>query len=216
MAEKDTQSSVGTIARRVAGSLAASRNDPQHSMSEMIPHVYKDLRRLGQSMMRTENEVTLQATAVVNEAYLRLAEVDLEIHDQKHCFRLIAQTMRRVLIDHGKARCRFKRDVISKDELEVLVGSEHSADLTAEMIDFDIAMEKLMQLDSEAAEIVQLSGYFGMDIVELEQIFGISEATVTRKLRFGKSCLVRFLEEEQHLPKPASVVIDEPGCPGLQ
>jgi len=183
-----------TIAEQVAQTL--SHTAKPVTLTGMLPSVYHELRRLGRTLLRDERGGhTLQPTAVVNEAYLRLAGVDLQIHDRQHCFRLIAQSMRRVLIDHGRAKVRAKRELPSCDELDTLVRDTSNPTKTpVDAIDAVNAINKLAERNEQAAEMVQLRYFFGVEDSELAVLFQISPASVERTMRFAKAWLAKYVK----------------------
>jgi RNA polymerase sigma factor (TIGR02999 family) len=170
----------------------------------MLPLVYHELRRLGRTLLREERSGhTLQPTAVVNEAYLRLAGVDLKIHDRQHCFRLIAQSMRFVLIDHGRAKARAKRELPSPEELDTLVRDSFNPSRTPiDAIDAVNAINKLAEKHEQAAEMVQLRYFFGVEDPELAELFKTSVTSVERTMRFAKAWLANYVKSSSE-PGPA-------------
>jgi len=165
------------------------------SLKSMLPEVYNDLNRLGRSLLKSEtNEVILEPAAVVSEAYIRLADVNVKIQDRKHCFRLLAQTMRRVVIDSARARRAARRELPSPDELETLIGSEYGTDHKSMKIDLARALEQLDQKDPQAAQILQLAAGADVTIPELAAIFGVSEPTIERNIRMGRESVQSYFE----------------------
>lgn len=182
------------IAQQVAPTLCEPKRTPS-TLPNVLPLMYHELRRLGRSLLRQERcGHTLQPTAVVNEAYIRLAGIDLEIHDRAHCLHLVGQTMRRVLIDYGRQKHRLKRELP-----ESVVGdiSSQVNDSPIDMFDIVDAIEKLAACDSEAAEMIQLRYFFGFEDVELAALFQRSTATVERTIRFAKAWLLRQVESDE-------------------
>lgn len=186
-----------SLAERVADTL---RHAPKAAptFSQMVPEVYEELRRIGRAMIRAERPGhTLQPTAVVNEAYLRLAGIDHQIHDRAHCFRLLAQAMRRVLIDHARAKARNKRERPDPEELERLLQMPLIQEQTPiDILDVDRALTALAEQNNDAAEMIQLHWYFGVDAAELGPMFRASEASVTRTLRFARAWLQVFVRKQ--------------------
>mgnify|MGYP000329467780 CR=1 FL=1 len=177
-----------------------------NTLSAMLPAVYCELRRLGRTLLRTERGGhTLQPTAIVNEAYLRLAGVDIEIHDRKHCYLLLAQAMRRVLIDHARGKHREKRERPATGDLENAIASGLMGAHTIDVIDIDAALQALGAHSVEASEMVQLRYFFGVEDPELAALFNISEASVTRTLRFAKAWLNTYLSAHAAPQASASI-----------
>lgn len=160
----------------------------------MLPGVYYELRRLARTLLRTERGGhTLQPTAIVNEAYLRLAGVNVEIHDRKHCYCLLAKAMRRVLIDHARGKHRDKRERPETGDLEIGLGTGFTVPPTIDVIDIYAALQALGAHSVEASEMVQLRYFFGVEDPELAALFNVSEASVTRTMRFAKAWLTTHL-----------------------
>lgn len=189
-----------TIAQKVADTIA---NAPPRKFTEMLPQVYHELRNVGRSLLRGERAGhTLQPTAVINEAYLRLAGVNPDVQDKAHCFRLLAQTMRRVLIDHGKNKRRLKRETPTPDEVELLTTAPFLPGNTPiDTQDVAIALEELSAKSAQAAEMVQLRYFFGLEDQEISALLNVSVTTVERTCRMSKAWLSQRLAPQ---PEPES------------
>lgn len=160
----------------------------------LFPIIYEDLRRLAQSYLGRERAGhTLQATALVHEAYLRLVEVDGDsLEGRAHFFRLAARAMRRLLIDHARQRQAQKRggDVIFQTQ-SALDGAATWTD--PELLDLDAALEELNGLDERKARLVELRFFGGLTIEEAADTLGIGHATAERDWRFSKAWLAKKL-----------------------
>jgi RNA polymerase sigma factor (TIGR02999 family) len=186
-----------TIPEQVAQTLSDAQTRSPNTLPSLLPVVYDELRRLGRSLLRTERiGHTLQPTAIVHEAYQRLVGINPEIHDRAHCYRLLAQAMRRVLIDHAKARCREKRELPTAEEMKSLTATPFAAggSTPADILDIDAALQGLAKHSEEVAEMVQLHYFLGVEAQELAALFSTSEASVTRSLRFAKAWLAKFVQ----------------------
>jgi RNA polymerase sigma-70 factor, ECF subfamily len=167
------------------------------SLPELVPSIYERLRRLARFLLRYEREAhTLQPTAIVNEAFLRLARLNRDVRNRRHCYFLLAKEMRRVLVDYGRRRRRLKRDAPTCEEMEILVGTpnnrmEASIDL---LTDVEGALQALGQHDQQAAEMMVLHYMVGLDSDELQAYFRTSEATITRTLRFSRAWVARHMK----------------------
>ena len=172
------------------------------SMREVLPSIYEELCRIGRAMLRCERDGhNLQPPEVVNEAFLRLASIDPKFNNREHCFRLLAQAMRRVLIDHARAKTRSKRELPCPDELERLQTMPYEVGQTPiDILDVDRALTALAKQNAAAAEMIQLHWYFGVEAVELGPLFKVSEASVNRTLRFARAWLNAFCQKQ--LGKP--------------
>lgn len=160
---------------------------------EAIPLVYDHLRRLARSYMRRERpEHTLQPTALVNEAYLRLDEIKVSWHDRAHFFAVAARLMRRLLVDHARASQCAKRDAGSvRVLLDEATGAATEPDLT--LLALDQALTQFATFDARKVEIVELHFFAGLSNQQVAETLGISRATVQRELRLAKAWLKRQL-----------------------
>lgn len=165
------------------------RSGNQEALDRLIPLVYDELRRLAGHYMRSERpEHTLQATALVNEAYIRLVDMKVSWQDRAHFFAMAARLMRRLLVDHARAHHRAKRESggpkISLDNA-VEVSFQPASDLVA----LDDALTRLAAFDPRKTEIIELHFFGGLGNEEVAEALGISRATVQRELRLAKAWL---------------------------
>ncbi len=160
-----------------------------------MPLVYDELRRLAAHYMRGERpEHTLQATALVNEAYLRLVDMEVSWQDRAHFFAVASRLMRRLLVDHARAHQRVKRHsdgpkVTFDEALEV------SAEPASDVIALDEALTQLAAFDPRKSEIIELHFFGGLGNEEVAEALGISRATVQRELRLAKAWLNHELKQ---------------------
>lgn len=160
----------------------------------LVPIVYDELHRLAHHYMRGERAGhTLQTTALVNEAYLRLADVE-QLHwtDRAHFFAMAATMMRRILVDHARAHARDKRG-------GGVVMTSLDADLAApdrdvDVIALDQALERLAQIDPRQARLVELRYFAGLTIDEAAEALRISPGTLKREWVIAKAWLFRELQ----------------------
>lgn len=178
--------------------LAAWRAGDTGHLDRLLPLVYAELHQLAQRQMRSERPGhTLQATALVHEAFLRLSGADVPWQDRVHFFALAANTMRRVLVDHAKARRRGKRGGGAAHvplEEALHVREAPSEDVEA----LDDALERLAARDARKARVVELHYFAGLNYDEIAQALSISPATVDRDLRFAKAWLFADLRGPEH------------------
>ena len=173
--------------------LYAWRDGDQSALQKLTPIVYRELQRLARRYMRGERPGhSLQATALVNEAYLRLIDYErMQWQDRAHFFAVSAQLMRRILVEHAR-RHNLKRGGgvprVAFDEA-VLVGGERAADLVA----LDDAMTALSRLDPRKAQVVELRFFGGLSVAETAEVLKISEVTVMRDWSTAKAWLYREL-----------------------
>lgn len=166
----------------VTDCLARLRSGDARALDQLLPLVYDELRALAGAQLRNERTGhTLGATALVHEAYVRLAERDrLAPRDRSHFFAMAAQSMRRVLVDHARARRRQKRGMgvvaVPLEQVEDLVGDQ-AAD---ELIALDDALNRLAQASPRAALVVERRFFAGLTLEETAESLETSLKTVQR------------------------------------
>ena len=174
----------------VTSLLLAIRDGDSTAARELVPLVYDELRRLAGHYMRGERPGhTLQATALVHEAWLKLIDTSrVEFENRSHFFAMAAQQMRRILVDHARARQAGKRG--GKAEKlplnEVVVGPDAEQ---ADILALDDALQALAKLDPQQSRIVELRYFGGLSIEETAQVLGISPATVKREWAMARAWL---------------------------
>lgn len=161
----------------------------------LIPLVYAELHDLASHYMRQERaEHTLQPTALVHEAYLRLVDQrNATWQNRSHFFGVAAQAMRRILVDHARRKRAAKREGgerVTLDE-EAVATTGRSLDLIA----LDTALDKLEAIEGRYARVVELRFFSGMDIEQVAEALDVSPATVKRDWTFAKAFLQRELDE---------------------
>jgi RNA polymerase sigma factor (TIGR02999 family) len=175
--------------------LAWSDGDPE-ALEELMQIVYKELRRLANHYLRSERpDHTLQPTALVHEAYLRLTDQN-QVHWQNraHFFGVAAQMMRRVLVDHARANCRAKRGgAAHKVSLEETINLFQKQD--EQIVELDAALTRLREIDSRKCEVVELRYFAGMSVEETAEVLGISCNTVMRDWNMAKAWLYQELKK---------------------
>jgi RNA polymerase sigma factor (TIGR02999 family) len=175
----------------VTALLASWRRGDQGALDRLIPIVYGDLRRIAARYMRSENEGhTLQATAVVHEAYLRLTrDRDRTWENRAHFFGVAAQIMRNLLVDHARTAARGKRGggavEMRLDDLGAALSSVDPEKLLA----LDATLRRLAEVDPRASRIVELRYFVGLTNEEVAEVMGISENTVKRDWSTAKAWL---------------------------
>ena len=172
------------------------------ALDRLTPLVYEQLRRMARSYMRTERPGhTLQATALVNEAYLRLVDArDLDWRDRAHFFAVCARVMRRILVDAARSRAAIKRG----GQVERL---EHSApmdldqlpnagvEMSAQVCALDEALNALERIDPRRAQVIELRFFGGLTVEETGQVLQISPQSVMRDWRLARAWLARELSQ---------------------
>lgn len=163
------------------------------ALNELMPLVHANLRQLANKYMRGENAGhTLQATALVNEAFLKLVDASVSWQSRAHFIAIAARAMRQVLIDHAKSKKRQKHggNKVLITLHETIVGEDQQQ---PDLLDIEDALNKLAKVDARKAEIIELSFFGGMTYDEIAEALGISAATVDRELRFSRAWLQREL-----------------------
>lgn len=164
------------------------RSGHPQALERLTPLVYDELRRLARNYMRAERGGhTLQATAVVHEAFLRLIQANVELQDRKHFFALASRLMRRVLVDHAKSRSRVKRDAGIRDALP---GNIDTSAPDFDLVALDDALENLVQLEPRLAQVIELHYFGGLTYPQIAEAAGASEATVHRDIRLARAWLL--------------------------
>jgi RNA polymerase sigma-70 factor (ECF subfamily) len=176
----------------VTGLLHAWRTGDTEALEELMSVLYEELRRTARHYMQLEREGhTLQTTALVNEAYLRLAGVrEVAYRDRIHFFALAAQLMRRVLVDHARSRGYLKRGAgarpISLEDSRIA-----SPDRDAEVVALDDALGELARRDPRKARVVELRFFGGLSVEETAVALEVSPQTVLRDWSLSKAWLLR-------------------------
>ena len=157
----------------------------------LMPLVYDELRKLARAYLRRERaDHTLQPTALINEAYLKLiGQRDVKWQNRAHFFAFAAQAMRRILVDYARERKREKRggapENLPLDEALTIVSQEKSIDLVA----LDEALNKLAAFDERQARVVELRYFSGLSIEETAEVLHVSNVTVRRDWNMAKAWL---------------------------
>jgi RNA polymerase sigma factor (TIGR02999 family) len=183
---------VGNVTRLLSAAAAGQRQ----AARDLLPLVYRSLRQLAEQQMRQERAGhTLQATALVHEAYLRMVgDQDVGWDSRAHFYGAAAEAMRRILIEHARrvgAQKRgggWKREILSVADLS-------SDESIGSAVDIDAAIEALKGHDQRAASIAQLRFYTGLSVDETAAALDISPSTVDREWRYARAWLLRHLQQ---------------------
>lgn len=164
------------------------------ALEDLSPYVYEELRKLAASHMRRERAGhTLQATALVHEAFIRLLGVETDFASRKHFYALASRLMRRVLVDHARSTQREKRGggvarvTLSESRIEA-DGREH------DILELDEALNKLAEIDARMARGVELQYFGGLTSTEAAEVLGISRTTLHNDMTFAKAWLQEALK----------------------
>ena len=190
-----------SVGQDVSGLLRAwSHGDPQ-ALDQLIPIVYKELHRLARNYMNREQpDHSLQPTALVNEAYIRLVDYKrMQWQDRAHFFAVSAQLMRRILVERARKRKNLKRGAgarhIDLDEATFLTSA---LDLTA----VDDALSELAKVDQRKVQVVEMRFFGGLTVEETAEVMKISTITVIRDWNTAKAWLHRELGRTLNGPSP--------------
>jgi RNA polymerase sigma factor (TIGR02999 family) len=171
---------------------AIEQGDPS-AADQLLPLVYDELRKLAAAKLAQEQPgQTLQPTALVHEAYLRLVDVEQAQHwnSRGHFFAACAEAMRRILVENARRKGRDKHGG-GRQRVE-LEGLERAVELPVEnLLDFDEALTALAERDGQAAQLVQLHCFAGLSIEQAAEMLGLSERTAYRDWKFARAWLYR-------------------------
>jgi len=178
-------------AREITQLLKDWSDGNQTALDELMPLVYDELRRQASRYLRNERQGhTLQTTALIHEAYLKLIGINqIEWQNRNHFFAIASTAMRRILVDHAKERKREKRggnaDALPLDEALQISSNEKSVDLIA----LDEALNRLSKIDERQAKVVELKYFSGLSIDEIAEVLGIANSTVRLDWNLAKAWL---------------------------
>jgi len=170
--------------------LLSWKKGDETAFEELIPLVYPELKRLARRYMGRENPGhTLQTSALINEAYLRLVDQhNIQWQDRGHFFAVATRVMRHILIDHARGHARTKRgggaSHLPLDDAEALMKER-----AAEIIELDEALQTLATLDPRKSQIVELRFFGGLTVEETAEVMGLSAITIKREWRSAKAWL---------------------------
>ncbi|MFL6209566.1 MAG: sigma-70 family RNA polymerase sigma factor [Pyrinomonadaceae bacterium] len=184
-----------TPAHEVTRLLVAWGDGDRAALDKLLPLVYAELRRLAHRYMNRERpHHTLQTSALVNEAYLRLVDQkDVRWQNRAHFFGIAAQMMRRILVDYARGRGYQKRggdDALRVDVDEAMIVS---AERAAEVVALDDALARLAEIDARKSQLVELRFFGGLSIEETAEVLQVSPGTVMRDWTLAKAWLRREL-----------------------
>lgn len=171
------------------------RRGDQSALDALVPLVYSELRRIANHYLQAERpDHTLQSTALVHEAYVRLAEQDLpQWQNRAHFFAVAAQLMRQILVDHARSHRASKRGgnvyKMALDEAE-----EEPLAVDVDIIALDDALKSLGEMDSQQSRVVELKFFGGLSIEDTAEVLGISASTVKRDWITARAWLYRELD----------------------
>ena len=180
-------------AREITVLLERWGNGDRGALDALLPMVYGELKQIAAGYLRDEHNRTLQTTALVHEAYLRLATYrQPRFESRKHFFAVAAQAVRRILVDQARSRSAAKRDQAGLPSPQLVMPLEANVDLVA----LDQALDRLEADDPEKVRIVELRYFAGLTVTETAEITGKSPATVKRDWAIARAWLFRALNGE--------------------
>lgn len=175
--------------------LYAWRDGDEEALEHLMPMVYRELRLLAGRQMRGEHGArTLQPTGLVNEAFLRLVQMDVDWKCRAHFFAVAGRQMRRILLDVARKKSRLKRGSAPPESLDQMLSEPASPVDGLALLELDLAMEALEKSDERKARIVEMRIFAGLSIDETSEVLKVSTATVERELAFARAWLSRRLK----------------------
>ncbi|MEO5798923.1 MAG: sigma-70 family RNA polymerase sigma factor [Gemmatimonadales bacterium] len=186
-----------TSPHTVTSLLEQARGGEPAALTQLLPLIYAELHRIAERQMRKERpDHTLQPTALVHEAFLRLVGgAPLAFEDRTHFLRTASQAMRRILVDHARARAAAKRSSALRVTLDDAIAGSSSSVL--DILVLDDALTRLAAADPRWAQVVELRFFGGLEVPEVAAALGISTATVKRDWKFARAWLARELDTAQ-------------------
>jgi RNA polymerase sigma factor (TIGR02999 family) len=166
------------------------------ALEELMPLVYQELRRLAGNYLRRERPGhTLQPTALVNEAYLRLVDQkSARWQNRAQFYGIAAQLMRRILVDHARVKHANKRGGSDQQRLSITSAGELAVKPHLDLLALHEAMEELAEFDAQQSRVVELKFFGGLSIEEIAEVLGVGHATVERDWKMARAWLRRKLD----------------------
>ena len=171
------------------------RGGEKDALDSLMPLVYGELRRIAQHYLNNERpDHTLQSTALVHEAYVRLANQDLpEWQNRAHFFAVAAQLMRQILVDYARSHRASKRGG-NVYRLALEDAGEHPQAVDVDIVALDDALKSLAEMDSQQSKVVELKFFGGLSIEDTAEVLGVSPSTVKRDWVTARAWLYRELD----------------------
>jgi RNA polymerase sigma factor (TIGR02999 family) len=189
------------VSREITGLLRAWGAGDAEALERLIPYIYNDLRRAARRHMRNERPGhTLESTALVHEAFLRLVDIHrADWKDRAHFFAAASQMMRRILVDSARARLSPKRGGhLQREEHSEPPDLDHIPDLSSrrdrELVAIHEALDGLARVDARKARVIELRFFGGMSVDETAVVLAVSPQTVMRDWKLAKAWLTRELK----------------------
>lgn len=172
------------------------RQGDEQALGELLPIVYQELRKIADSYLRRErSDHTLQPTALINEAYLRLVDQSLpQWQNRAHFYGVAAQLMRQILVEHARAQMAQKRGG-GAEQIELEDALNYAPEKAAELVALDDALTELSSFDERKSRLIELRYFGGLSVEETAHVMNISTATVTREQRLAQAWLRQSLRK---------------------
>lgn len=171
------------------------RSGQSDALERLTPLVYDELHKLARKYMKSERPGhTLQATAIVHEAYVRLIDMDVPWEDRAHFFAVAARLMRRILVDYAKQRRAGKRGAGSLTVFRLEDHDVSSNEPGYDILEIDDALTKLSAVNERLARMIEVHYFAGMNSEETASAFDVSVATLHRELRMAKAWLQKAMK----------------------
>jgi RNA polymerase sigma factor (TIGR02999 family) len=178
--------------------LLAWREGKQEALDKLVPVVYSELRRLAHGYMRTERkDHTLQTTALVNEAYLRLMDCSrVNWQNRAHFLAVSAQLMRRILVDYARSR-RYQKRGGAAERVSLNENRISSGKRDPDLVEVDEALKALAAVDERKSQVVELRFFGGLTAEESGEVLGVSRDTITNDWKLAKVWLAREIKKQR-------------------
>ena len=184
-----------TSSNEVTQLLQAWGTGDKEALDKLLPIVYEELHRLAARYMRKESPGhTLQTSALVNEAYMKLVDQkNVRWQNRAHFFGIAAQLMRRILVDHARSRARMKRGA-GAQKLSLNEAAIVTTDSAEAFLSLDDALKRLSEMDPKKCRIVEMKIFSGLNMKEIAEIEKVSPSTIEREWRKAKAWLHREID----------------------
>ena len=183
----------------ITGLLRAWEKGQSTALDDLIPHVYRELKRLARRHMRSRECATLQTTALVHEAYIRLVDLSsVQWQDRAHFFAVSARIMRGILVDAARVRGSRKRGgLLQRADVDLDQIPDMGSSRAEEILAVHEALENLATMDPRQAQVVEMRFFVGLSVDETAEVLKISPQSVMRDWRLAKAWLRREIQRAQ-------------------
>ena len=163
----------------------------ENALNKLMPLLYEDMYRIARSRMRHErSNHTLQATALVNEAFFQVVDMKLNFDDRCHFLAICSNVMRRALVDYARKRSS------KKNQSPTLIQFDDSADDPLDIIDIDRSLNRLYKIDTKKHDMLVLYYFGGMTMEQIGQEMSIAKRTLEREMQFARAWLISDINQE--------------------